>query len=107
MSFADTLLLLVMLLIFIVIIFNLFAYGRDLVIFPPKMRRVRESERYPGSPDFDEYTDDEDSDTDDYYDGDYEYNQYDYDLRRREENRRKVNPKKVAYYVASHLPNNN
>ena len=69
------------------------------------MRRVRDSERYPGSPDFDEYTDNEDSDTDD-YDGDYEYNQRDYNIRRREEKRRKIHPQKVAYYVASHLPNN-
>ena len=80
-----------------VIIFNIFAYGRDLVIFP-KMRRVSERERYPGSPDYDEYSED-DSDSDDSYnddDGGDDYN---------EARNRQINPRKVARYVNSHIRN--
>lgn len=97
MNFTDTLLLIVLLLIFIVIIFNLFAYGRDLVIFPPKMRRVPYEERYPGSPEYDEYTDDESSDDESSDNGDYRHS-------RRDRQNKHVNPKKVAYYAASHMP---
>ena len=97
MEFVEVVLLLVMVLIFIVILFNLFTYGRDLVIFP-KMRRVSDEERYPGSPEYDEYTDDEsDSDFDD-------YNDYD-DNRRDRKSSGSPNPNKVAKYVSRHMEN--
>ena len=101
MEFADVLLVIVMLLIFTVIIYNLFAYGRDLVVFPPKLRRVHHSERYPGSPEYDEYTDDESSD-DESSDND-DYHHHDYKRHGRENKRRYPNPKHVANYVSSHL----
>lgn len=95
MEFVEILLVLVMLLIFIVIIYNIFAHGRDLVIFPPKMRKVRDSERYPGSPEYDEYTDDEDSDSDD-----EDYNQK---YRKNKKHHGNIHPSQVAHYVSSHM----
>ena len=32
-------------------------YGRDLVVFPRRLQRVPDYDRYPGSPEYDEYTD--------------------------------------------------
>ena len=99
MNFTDSLLLIVMILIFIVIIFNLFTYGRDLVIFPPRMRRVPLEDRYPGSPEYDEYTDDDSSDDDSSDDNDYSRPRRD-----RQRKRAHPNPEKIASYVASHMP---
>ena len=89
MEFVEVILLLLMILIFIVIIFNVFAYGRDLVIFP-RMRRVSEKERYPGSPDYDEYSED-DSDSED--EDDYHHKQ----------SKKHIHPRRIAQYVSSHM----
>ena len=102
MNFTDSLLLIVMILIFIVIIFNLFTYGKDLVIFPPRMRRVPLEDRYPGSPEYDEYTDDDSSDDDSSDDDSSDDN--DYSHRRRDRHRKRVHPNRIASYVASHMP---
>ena len=99
MDFVDALLILVMFLIFMVIMFHIFMYGRDLVVFPRRLQRVPDYDRYPGSPEYDEYTDDEsDSDSDD------ENGYNDYNRGHSRNRHRYPNPKKVASYVASHLP---
>jgi len=73
MEFVDIILLIIIILILIVILYNFFAYGRDLAVYPKrKIKRVSDDEYYPGSPLYDEYTDDEysegNSDDDGYYD---------------------------------------
>jgi hypothetical protein len=84
MEFVDIILLIIIILILIVILYNFFAYGRDLAVYPKrKIKRVSDKEYYPGSPLYDEYTDDEysegNSDDDGYYDtnnGDTEKKRY-------------------------------
>lgn len=67
MKFTDILIITILVLLLLVIVFNLFVYGRDLATFP---RRARISNSrpltvrtyYPGSIPDDDYTDDEEED---------------------------------------------
>lgn len=101
MEILDVILIIIIILILIVIVYNFFAYGRDLAIYPKrKIKRVSDEEYYPGSPVYDEYTDDEysegNSDDDGYYDSD----NGDTTHTKKE---RYSNSKKIAKYVANHL----
>lgn len=75
MGILDIILIIIIVVILIVIVYNFFAYGRDLSIYPKSgVRRVSDDEYYPGSPLYDEFTDDEYSegngDDEGYYDTD-------------------------------------
>lgn len=75
MAVLEIILVIILIVILVVIVYNFFAYGRDLSIYPKSgIKRVSDDEYYPGSPLYDEFTDDEYSegngDDEGYYDTD-------------------------------------
>lgn len=83
MELIDIILTLIIILILIVVLYNFFAYGRDLALYPKrKIQRVSDDEFYAGSPLYDEYTDDEYSEGNEDDEGYYDSNNGDTEKKR-------------------------
>lgn len=102
MNFLEAIALFVLILILVVIVNNIFLYGRDLAKYP--RRTTKDIERdidnyYPGSPN-DDYDSDYDSESDDEDDHKKHYKP------KPHKKHYTLKPQSVAHYVSSHMPKN-
>ena len=98
MKFLEAIAIFVLILILVVIVNNIFLYGRDLPKYP--RRTPKDIERdidnyYPGSPN-DDY--DSDSDDEDDYKKHYKPKPH--------KKHYKLKPQNIAHYVSTHMPKN-
>ena len=102
MNFLEAIAIFVLILILVVIVNNIFLYGRDLAKYPRKTAKDIERDidnYYPGSPD-DDYDSDYDSESDDEDDHKKHYKP------KPHKKHYTLKPQSVAHYVSSHMPKN-